>query len=215
MEKRTRVPEPTIARLAMYFRCLVELNDQQVAVVSSEEIAFRAGVKASQFRKDLSYFGEFGVQGLGYPVPHLLKRVSSILRLDQVHKVALVGAGNLGTALAGFPGFARWGFQILWIFDNSSEKVGQKLQHIEVEPVSALPRALGADLGILAVPAAAAPEAARLLMESGVDSLLNFSGAHLHLPAHIHVRNVDLTHELAILAYFARASESSEGAESP
>lgn len=203
MEKRNRVPEPTISRLAIYFRCLVELQDQKVSVISSEDLAFRAGVKASQFRKDLSYFGEFGVQGLGYPVEHLLRHIASILQLDQVHKVALVGAGNLGTALAGFPGFARWGFQILWIFDNQPHKIGQQLQGVEVEPITALPRGLGADLGILAVPGGAANEVARLLVESGVKALLNFSGVHLHLASEVSVRNVDLTHELAVLAYHA------------
>jgi redox-sensing transcriptional repressor len=203
MEKRGRPPEPTISRLAMYFRCLAELNDQQVQVVSSEEIAFRAGVKASQFRKDLSYFGEFGVQGLGYPVPHLLRRVSSILQLDQQHKVALLGAGNLGTALAGFPGFARWGFQINWIFDSNPDKVGNNLNGVAVEHTDALPRALGADLGILAVPGPAAADAANLLVSSGVQAILNFTGAHLHLAPGVSVRNVDLTHELAVLAYYA------------
>lgn len=212
MEKRNRVPEPTISRLTNYFRCLAELNDQGVAVVSSEEIAFRAGVKASQFRKDLSYFGEFGVQGLGYPVPHLLRRVSSILQLDQTHKVALLGAGNLGTALAGFPGFARWGFHILWIFDANPDKVGTRLGQVEVESVSALPRALGADLGILAVPAPAAMEAAQLLVSSGVTALLNFTGSHLHLGPQVTVRNVDLTHELAVLAY--HATQNQRGADS-
>jgi redox-sensing transcriptional repressor len=176
-------------------------------VVSSEEIAFRAGVKASQFRKDLSYFGEFGVQGLGYPVEHLLNRVTSILQLDQGHKVALLGAGNLGTALAGFPGFARWGFQILWIFDNNPQKIGQTLNQVTVESVQQLPRALGADLGILAVPGDAAAEAAELLVASGIKALLNFSGVNLHLSSEVRVRNVDLTHELAVLAYHSTRPE--------
>lgn len=207
MEKRSRPPDPTISRLAMYFRVLAELHDQQVQVVSSEEIAFRAGVKASQFRKDLSYFGEFGVQGLGYPVPHLLRRVSSILQLDQEHKVALLGAGNLGTALAGFPGFARWGFHIRWIFDSNPAKVGSNLNGVQVEHTGALPRALGADIGILAVPGPAALEAAGLLVDCGVKAILNFTGAHLHLDSGVTVRNVDLTHELAILAYHATQGE--------
>ncbi|MBN9419967.1 MAG: redox-sensing transcriptional repressor Rex [Candidatus Eremiobacteraeota bacterium] len=204
MEKRTRVPEPTIARLATYFRCLADLADQEVNVVSSEEIAFRAGVKASQVRKDLSYFGEFGVQGLGYPVPGLLSRVASILQLDQQHRVALVGAGNLGTALAGFPGFARWNFHILWIFDSSPARVGQEINKVVVESMSVLPRKLPADLGILAVPGHAAEDVAKLLVASGVNALLNFTGAHLHLGPEVSVRNVDLTHELAILAYHAQ-----------
>ena len=201
MDKREKIPEPTIARLPLYFRCLAELQDNQVTVVSSEDIANRAGVKASQFRKDLSYFGEFGIQGLGYPVPHLLRRIGSIMQLDQVHKVVLIGAGNLGSALAGFPGFSRWGFHILWIFDASSEKIGKKFNQIEVQDVALLPRPLGADVGILAVPANAAQKAADLLVQSGVKAILNFTGATLSPPEDGVLRNVDLTHELAILAY--------------
>lgn len=201
MDKRDKIPDPTIARLPIYFRCLAELHDNQVQVVSSEDIANRAGVKASQFRKDLSYFGEFGIQGLGYPVDHLLRRIGSIMQLDQRHRVVLVGAGNLGTALAGFPGFARWGFHIEWIFDASPEKIGQQLQGILVQDVATLPRPLPADLGILAVPAGAALRVGQLLVDSGVRALLNFTGTHLSLSPNVVVRNVDLTHELAILAY--------------
>ena len=201
MDKRDKIPQPTIARLPLYFRCLAELHDNQVTVVSSEDIASRAGVKASQFRKDLSYFGEFGIQGLGYPVPHLLRRIGSIMQLDQVHKVALIGAGNLGTALAGFPGFARWGFHILWIFDANPEKVGRRINQIEVQDSRALPMPLAADVGILAVPAMAAQKAADLFMQSGVKAILNFTGATLSPPENGVIRNVDLTHELAILAY--------------
>ncbi|CAN0189636.1 unnamed protein product, partial [Phaeothamnion confervicola] len=179
MDKRDKIPQPTIARLPLYFRCLAELHDNQVTVVSSDEIASRAGVKASQFRKDLSYFGEFGIQGLGYPVPHLLRRIGSIMQLDQVHKVALLGAGNLGTALAGFPGFARWGFHILWIFDANPEKIGQKINQIEVQDARNLPMPLPADVGILAVPATAAQKAADLFVQSGVKAILNFTGATL------------------------------------
>lgn len=201
MDKREKIPDPTIARLPVYFRCLAELHDNQVQVVSSEDIANRAGVKASQFRKDLSYFGEFGIQGLGYPVDHLLRRIGSIMQLDQTHRVALIGAGNLGTALAGFPGFVRWGFQILWIFDANPQRIGETLNHIVVQDVAVLPCALPADLGILAVPGTAAQRSGELLVESGARALLNFTGAHLNLPPEVVVRNVDLTHELAILAY--------------
>lgn len=204
MEKRVRVPEPTIARLAIYFRTLADLADQSIAVVSSEEIAIRSGVKASQVRKDLSYFGEFGVQGLGYPVPGLLKRVANILQLDQQHRVVMVGAGNLGTALVRFPGFARWNFHVLWIFDSSSARIGQEINGVKVESTELLPRPIPADLGILAVPAQAAREVAHLLVDSGIKALLNFTGTHLKLGSEVVVRNVDLTHELAILAYQAR-----------
>jgi redox-sensing transcriptional repressor len=206
-ERRDKIPDPTISRLPLYFRCLSDLCEKQITVVSSDEIANRAGVKASQFRKDLSYFGEFGVQGLGYPVPHLLRRIGSIMQLDRVHKVALIGAGNLGSALAGFGGFARWGFHILWIFDSSPERIGLTMQQIVVEDVNSLPKPLAADVGIIAVPMPAAQRAADLLVASGVKAILNFTGATLNAPSEIVLRNVDLTHELAILAYHLSAPQ--------
>lgn len=200
-ERKDKIPDPTITRLPLYFRCLSDLSDKGITVVSSEEVATRAGVKASQFRKDLSYFGEFGIQGLGYPVPHLLRRIGSIMHLDKVHKVALIGAGNLGTALAGFAGFTRWGFHILWIFDSSPDRIGIKLQQITIEDIQELPRPLTADVGILAVPTSAAQQSAELLVQSGVKAILNFTGTTLSAPNDVVLRNVDLTHELAILAY--------------
>ncbi|MEW6282245.1 MAG: redox-sensing transcriptional repressor Rex [Candidatus Eremiobacterota bacterium] len=205
MERRDKIPEPTIARLPSYFRCLVELRESDQNIVSSEEIASRAGVKASQFRKDLSYFGEFGIQGLGYPVRHLLDRIAAIMQLDQEHEVVLVGAGNLGSALAGFPGFLRWGFRIAHIYDQAPEKIGKRLHGVEIHDIRDLPKPLGVPLGIVAVPPLGAREAARLLIDSGVRALLNFTGTVLEHPPEVVVRNVDMTHELAILAYHLTA----------
>ena len=124
MNRKDRIPGPTVARLPIYFRCLAELKERNVKIVSSGDIAAAAGIKASQFRKDLSYFGEFGIQGLGYPVEDLLKRITSIMQLDRRRRVVLLGAGNLGSALANFPGFSRWGFDIVHIFDSSPDKIG-------------------------------------------------------------------------------------------
>lgn len=201
MSERNKIPEPTIARLPSYFRCLVELREADQEVVSSEELASLAGVKASQFRKDLSHFGEFGIQGLGYRVQDLLDRIASIMQLDQDHDVVLVGAGNLGSALANFPGFHRWGFRIVQIYDKDHRKVGKKLHGIEVRDVAELPRPLGVKLGIVAVPPSGARKVAELLIDSGVEALLNFTGMTLTHPKEVAVRNVDMTHELAILAY--------------
>lgn len=204
MEKREKIPEPTIARLPLYFRVLAELHESGVEVVSSVELARRAGLKASQFRKDLSYFGEFGIQGLGYPVNHLVNRIASIMRLDRKHRVVLVGAGNLGSALGNFPGFARWGFEIVAVFDIDPDKIGQHLGGVRIESMEGLPRPLQVDLGILAVPAHGAVSAAQLLRESGVPAILNFTGLPMSPEEdQVMVRNVDLTHELAILAYHA------------
>jgi redox-sensing transcriptional repressor len=211
-ERREKIPDPTIARLPVYFRCLKELQEAGCSIVSSEDMAARAGVKASQFRKDLSYFGEFGIQGLGYPVAHLLDRIAEIMQLNRTHRVVLMGAGNLGTALANYPGFARWGFHILYIYDANPKKVGTRINDIPVRDTAELPRPLGAELGILAVSAAGARQAASLLIGSGVKGLLNFTGVQIPCPPDVVVRNVDMTHELAILAYHlaARSREASE-----
>jgi len=207
LDRRQKIPDPTIARLPLYFRCLAELRDKGVSIVSSEDIAAQAGVKASQFRKDLSYFGEFGIQGLGYQVEHLLHRIGSIMQLDREHRVVLVGAGNLGSALANFPGFARWGFHIVHIYDQSPARIGQVMNGVTIEDIAQLPRPLKADLGILAVPAAAAKTTSDLLLASGVKAILNFTGTTVPSPRSAVVRNVDMTHELAILAYHRSQTE--------
>ncbi|NDD29979.1 MAG: redox-sensing transcriptional repressor Rex, partial [Proteobacteria bacterium] len=168
MEKFTKIPEPTIQRLPLYYRCLSEFRDRDREIISSEDVASKIpGMKASQFRKDLSYFGEFGVQGMGYVVTHLLERISNILQLNRIHFVVLVGAGNLGSALVNFGGFRQWGFHVTRIFDSNPQKVGGRLADLEIEDVATLPRPLDASIGILAVPSAAAVETARVLIESG------------------------------------------------
>ena len=196
-----RIPAPTIGRLPIYFRCLANLKERGVKIVSSGEIASAAGIKASQFRKDLSYVGEFGIQGLGYPVEELLNRITAIMQLDRRRRVVLLGAGNLGSALGNFPGFSRWGFDVCHIFDSDPGKIGTKIAGIEVESIESLPKPLDIELAILAVPPFAAQECASLLCQSGVKAILNFAGRALNVPPGIVVRSVNLTHELAILAY--------------
>lgn len=211
MEKFHKIPEPTIQRLPLYYRCLTEFKDSDRTIISSEDIASKIpGMKASQFRKDLSYFGEFGVQGMGYQVAQLLDRISSILQLNKLHYCVLVGAGNLGSALINYPGFPQWGFHITRVFDANPDKVGRKLGDVTIESVSLLPTPLHASLGIIAVPAAAAHATARLLVESGVHGLLNFTGVKLSLPPPVSVRTVDLTNELSILAYKLASFDAAE-----
>lgn len=202
MEKFNKIPEPTIQRLPLYYRCLAEFKESDREIISSEDVASKIpGMKASQFRKDLSYFGEFGVQGMGYVVTHLLDRISSILQLNKMHFVVLVGAGNLGSALVNYGGFRHWGFHITRIFDTNLDKVGRKLGDIVIEDAARLPLRLDASMGIIAVPPAAAHDTARLLVKSGCKGLLNFSGVKIDFPDPIAVRNVDLTNELSILSY--------------
>lgn len=199
--REIKIPEPTVARLPLYFRCLADLKERNIKIVSSGDLAAEVGVKASQFRKDLSYFGEFGIQGLGYPVDDLLRRITEIMQLDRRRRVVLLGAGNLGSALGNFPGFARWGFDVSYIFDSDPAKWGTKLGGVLVESIASLPKPLDVDLGILAVPPQAAQQGAELLAASGVHAILNFTSRHLLLPQSVVVRHVNLTHELAILAY--------------
>ncbi|MCA9797668.1 MAG: redox-sensing transcriptional repressor Rex, partial [Candidatus Eremiobacteraeota bacterium] len=199
--RKDRIPGPTIARLPIYFRCLAELKDQNVRIVSSGDIAAAAGIKASQFRKDLSYFGEFGIQGLGYPVEDLLNRISHIMQLDRRRRVVLLGAGNLGSALGNFPGFSKWGFDVVRIFDSSPSKIGTELNGIPIEDIDLLPQVLDVELAIVAVPPEAAQTCTELLVQSGIKAILNFTGRPLSPPGGVVVRNVNLTHELAILAY--------------
>lgn len=216
MEKFAKIPEPTIQRLPLYYRCLAEFKESDREVISSEDIASKIpGMKASQFRKDLSYFGEFGVQGMGYVVTHLLDRISSILQLNRLHFVALVGAGNLGAALVNFGGFRQWGFHITRIFDSNPEKIGRKLGNSVIEDARTLPLKLETPMGIIAVPPAAAYDTARALVDSGCSGLLNFAGVKLNFPPPVAVRNVDLTNELTILSYkLAIADQASVAAQS-
>lgn len=199
--RKEKIPAPTVARLPIYFRCLADLRDRNIKIVSSGDMASQAGIKASQFRKDLSYFGEFGIQGLGYPVEDLLTRITEIMQLDQRRRVVLLGAGNLGSALGNFPGFARWGFDVTRVFDSDPEKVGSELRGVVVEDIRVLPQPLDVEMAILAVPPSAAQTCAELLFDSGIQAVLNFSSRPLVAPPGVVVRNVNLTHELAILAY--------------
>ncbi len=173
--------------------------------VSSAGMERRCGVAAVQIRKDLSYFGEFGRAGVGYEVQHLLARLTEIMHLDRQHRVVIVGAGNLGSALAGYSGFVLSPFRVVGIFDSSLAKIGRRLWNLEILDVNQMPEAnqeLQATIGMLAVPADTAQEAADLLVRSGVRAILNFAPRTIEVPPGVAVRNVDLTRELEILCFY-------------
>lgn len=201
-KKSNKIPEPTISRLPVYLSCLYELKNNDVAIVSSEEISTRTGIKASQFRKDMSYFGEFGIQGLGYPITQLLERISNILQVNKLHKAVLVGVGHLGQALARYNGFSKWGFKIEHLYDSDPGKIGTEVNGIVIEDINDMPDSLKASIGIISVPAEHAQKTAHKLIKSGITALLNFSGVQLNTGKEVIVRTVDLSHELAILNYF-------------
>jgi redox-sensing transcriptional repressor len=198
------VPEPTLARLSRYLRCLRELAEQGVKTISSAQMEQKLGVLSAQIRKDLSYFGEFGKPGIGYDVQHLLDRLTEVMQLDREQRAVIVGAGNLGSALVGYAGFARSPFRIVGIFDNNFGKIGRMLWNLEIRDIQLLPeinRELRANIGIITVPAQAAQEVANILVKSGIGAILNFAPTHVIVPSHIALRNVDFLRELEILSY--------------
>lgn len=204
MPANGRVPTPTLERLATYLTVLTGLKSRGMETVSSIDIEQHTGINAAQFRKDLSYFGEFGRPGVGYDVSDLHARISRILKLEERQKVLLVGAGNLGSALAGYAPLRAENFEIVAAFDNDRAKVGKSLWGLAIQDVDSIVernRGLGARMGIIAVPANAAQEAAEKLVEANVVTILNFAPVVLRLPRHVAVRNVDFFQELAVLSF--------------
>ena len=203
------IPEATVARLPIYLRVLQQIADQQITTVSSERLAEAAGVNPPKVRKDLSYLGSYGTRGVGYDVEYLVYQISRELGLTQDWPVALVGVGNLGQALADYKGFTQRGFKIAALFDADVARTGERLGSLAFEHIDDLEASLkekGIAIAIVATPAAAAQETAERLVAAGVRSILNFAPTVLTVPSHIHVRQVDLSVELQILAFYEQRS---------
>ncbi|HXG15647.1 MAG TPA: redox-sensing transcriptional repressor Rex [Calidithermus sp.] len=204
-----KVPEMTVRRLSIYTRCLLQLEEDGVKTVSSQELAERFNLNSAQVRKDLAYFGEFGVRGIGYYVSGLKAELQRILGLDREWPVALVGFGNLGSALFHYKGFARQGFRIVVIFDDDPAKAGRDVG-VPVLPTSALARevkARGVQIGIVAVPAESAQTVTDQLVAAGIRAILNFAPTRLRVPRDVRLKDVDLSIELETLSfYLARSS---------
>ncbi len=199
------IPRKTIYRLSIYLRCLARLKDNNIQTVSSEALAKVAGVKSTQLRKDLTYFGQFGTRGLGYDVTELSKKISDELGTTSLQPVILIGVGNLGLALASYRGFEKEGFEILAAFDADPQRRRDKKIKQPIHGMEALPafvREHTVKMAILAVPAAAAQEVANLLVQSGIVGVLNFSPIVLSVPEEVMVNNVNLAIELENLSYF-------------
>jgi redox-sensing transcriptional repressor len=201
------VPEATVARLPIYLRALYSLAERGVATVASDELARAAGVNSAKLRKDLSYLGSYGIRGVGYDVEYLVYQVSRALGLTQSWPVVIVGAGNLGRALANYGGFITRGFRIEGILDSDPALVGGKLGGVTIRPVSELESVVtghGIAIGVIAVPAGAAQAVCDRLVAVGVTSILNFAPLVLNVPEGVDVRKVDLSIELQILAFHAQ-----------
>jgi redox-sensing transcriptional repressor len=201
---RRRIPDATVARLPVYLRILSEQADENVDSISSERLAELGGVNAAKVRKDLSYLGSYGTRGVGYDVSYLIYQIRRELGLTHDWPVVIVGAGNLGQALAGYGGFGARGFPVAGIVDVDQSKVGSVLGGVRVRHIDELAQivhAKGVNIGVVATPAAAAQDAADRLVAAGVTSILNFAPVVLSVPRSIEVRKVDLAVELQILSY--------------
>jgi len=190
----TDVPEVVVRRLPLYLRALTALATANHLVTSSQELADLLGIGSAQIRKDLSYFGEFGKQGMGYEVPFLRDQLRRILRVDRRWEMVLVGAGDLGHAIVNYAGFRHWDYRIVAIFDNDPAKVGQILAGMPVRDAAELEEALpalGVRIGILAVPAAEAQEVADRMVRGGVRAILNYAPVSLSLPEDVRVHAID------------------------
>jgi redox-sensing transcriptional repressor len=202
--KPMKIPEKTVTRLSIYLRCLEELEAGGVSSVSSRQLAEQFGLNSAQVRKDLAYFGQFGVRGLGYYIAELKHNLERILGLKQDWEVALVGVGNLGSALIAYKGFQARGFKIGMAFDADPAKVGQVVGDVPIVEIAKLAQTVRrkkVKIAVVAVPATAAQSVADLLVEGGVTAILNFAPAQLTVPDGIKVQNVDLSVLLKTLSY--------------
>ena len=206
-----QVSELTTNRLSIYLRCLTELEGAGVETVSSQGLAEQFHLNAAQIRKDLAYFGEFGVRGVGYYVKDLRQHLRQILGLDQRLRVAIMGAGNLGLALADYPGFRQEGFEIVALFDVLNEKVGHLSKGgVAIHDIRQLKRIVRQEhisIAVVAVPASAAQYVVNLVVGAGVKAVLNFSPGTLTVPPDVKLKSVDLTVSLESLSFFLARGE--------
>lgn len=210
MESRPRVPVPALNRLPLYYRYLLEAQDQRLGVVSSDMLGDAAGVPAAQVRKDLAYLGEFGRPGVGYDVTEMRQKLARQLGLDVQREAVVIGAGRLGSAISAYRGFAAYGLHIAGLFDNSPGRVGSFVGEFQVRDSADLAdfvRERGIQIAILTVPASAAQKVAEELVRVGITAIMNFAPVKLELTGNVVVSNEDLAARLATLCFRLIAKE--------
>jgi redox-sensing transcriptional repressor len=201
-----QVSELTTNRLSVYLRCLTQLESAGVSTISSQSLAEQFHLNAAQIRKDLAYFGEFGVRGVGYYVKDLKRHLRQILGLDRKLRVAVMGAGNLGLALADYPGFRREGFEIVALFDVADTKIGDESRSgvpiFDIRELRRVVRKERIDIAVIAVPAESAQPVLEQVVAAGIKAVLNFSPGTLKAPAGVKLKSVDLTVSLESLSFY-------------
>jgi redox-sensing transcriptional repressor len=202
--KPVNIPAIAVKRLSLYARNLALLDQKGVEVVSSAGLADICGVNPAQIRKDLGYFGQFGIRGVGYYVKELLFEIRKILGLEKEWRLALVGVGNLGSALLGHAQLLNQGYTFVAAFETDPKRIGMQIGDITVAPVKAMKRLVmekGVEIGVIAVSPRWAQQAADKFVKAGVRGILNFAPVQLQCPSALHVENVDFTRKLDMLCY--------------
>jgi redox-sensing transcriptional repressor len=199
------IPNIVIGRLPIYLRTLEQMFREGRQVTASQELGGKLGISAAQIRKDLSQFGEFGKQGTGYDIEFLSKKIREILHVDRVWDVVIIGAGELGHALARYQGFSERGFQVKMIFDNNPNIIGQQIKDFTVKGTADLVEEIkqaGVKVAMIATPASSAQEVANLLIEAGVKVILNYAPTMIAVPRGVRVRHIDPTIYLQWMTYY-------------
>ncbi|MBX7169901.1 MAG: redox-sensing transcriptional repressor Rex [Pyrinomonadaceae bacterium] len=203
--KVEKISELTTNRLSVYLRCLNELSAKGIKTVSSDDLAKRFHLNSAQIRKDLAYFGEFGVRGVGYYVDNLRQDLTKILGLDKPHNVGIIGAGRMGTALADYYEYSQTNFSVVALFDTDKAKVGQKVGNVKIHDIKKfeeLVKKEEIDVAVIAVPAQYAQDILEMVVKVGIKAIMNFAPIPLKAEENIKIRTVDLTISLESLSYF-------------
>lgn len=200
-----QIPDIVIGRLPVYLRALLQMSLEGRQVTSSQELGERLGISAAQIRKDLSQFGEFGKQGTGYNIEFLSSQLRDILKVNRVWEIAIVGAGDIGRALAGYNGFRDRGFHIKMIFDAKPELIGTQAGEFVIKDSAMMKEeieAAGIKMAMIAVPANRAQEVADQLVDAGIKAILSYAPVNLNVPAGVRVQNIDPSIHLQRMTYY-------------
>ena len=200
-----KIPDIIIGRLPIYLRALQRMAEKGMQTTSSQELGERVGISAAQIRKDISQFGEFGKQGTGYQIPFLIDKLREIMKIDRIWDVAVVGAGDVGHALARYPGFVNRGFRITMVFDNDPSKVGQQIGEFVVEDLGNMVdriKEAGVKVAMLSVPDSSAREVTEMLVKAGVKAILNYAPISLSVPEDVRVQHIDPATHLQRMTYY-------------
>jgi redox-sensing transcriptional repressor len=201
------IPDIVIGRLPIYLRALMRLAQDGQEVTSSHELGRILGISSAQIRKDLSHFGGFGKQGTGYQIAYLEEKLRQVLKVNREWEIVLVGAGDLGQAVANYRGFSDRGFHIACVFDSNTQKIGKKSGNFVIQPMSELKEtvlAKGIQIAMVAVPAEYAQEVANQLIEAGVRAILNYAPISINVPEGVHVQYIDPVAHLQRMTYYLK-----------